>query len=113
MADHNFAPNTGLTSLINTTIYPPARRIRESGSLDGPATIRSIIENPLPDRALLGTSKQGGFRPVAFIFLSYFVTFVCVIRGLRIAGFACLALSTALSIGIFFHHTTSSLDLNF
>ena len=50
---------------------------------------------------------------MAFLFLSYLVTFVCVIRGQRAAAFAGLAISTVLSIGMFLHHTTSSLDLNF
>ena len=50
---------------------------------------------------------------MAFLFLSYFVTFVFVARGQRGAAFAGLALSTALSIGMFLHHATSSLKLNF
>ena len=50
---------------------------------------------------------------MAFLFLSYFAAFVCVLRGRRSAGIAWVAISTMLSIGMFLHHTTSSLDLNF
>ncbi len=50
---------------------------------------------------------------MAFLFLSYLATFACVIRGRRSAALAGLALSTALSIAMFLHHTTSGLDLNF
>jgi hypothetical protein len=51
--------------------------------------------------------------PMAFLFLSYLATFACVIRGRRSAALAGLALSTALSVAMFFHHTTSGLELNF
>lgn len=50
---------------------------------------------------------------MAFLFLSYLATFALVLRGRRAAAIASLAISTALSIAMFLHHTTSSLELNF
>ena len=50
---------------------------------------------------------------MSFLFLSYFLAFVLVLRGRKMAAFAWFALSTAMSIGMFLYHTTSSLNLNF
>jgi hypothetical protein len=50
---------------------------------------------------------------MAFLFLSYFVSFVFVIRGQRGPAVAGLALSTVLSLAMFLYHATSSLNLNF
>lgn len=50
---------------------------------------------------------------MAFLFLSYFATFLLVLRGRRAAAIASVALSTLLSVAMFLHHTTSSLELNF
>jgi len=50
---------------------------------------------------------------MAFLFLSYLATFLLVLRGRRAAAIAGVALSTLLSVAMFLHHTTSSLELNF
>jgi len=50
---------------------------------------------------------------MAFLFLSYFVTFVLVFQGKKKLAYGGFALSTLLSVMMFFYHTTSSLKLNF
>lgn len=50
---------------------------------------------------------------MGFIFLGYFVTFVLVATGRKGPAYAGFAVSTALSIGMYFYHATSSLGLNF
>ena len=50
---------------------------------------------------------------MAFIFLSYFITFVFVWKENKKWAYIFFILSTVLSIMMFFYHTTSSLNLNF
>lgn len=50
---------------------------------------------------------------MSLIFLCYLLTFVLIHKGKRKPAYLLLALSTALSLVMFWYHTTSSLDLNF
>jgi len=50
---------------------------------------------------------------MGFIFLCYLVNFVLIFKGKKKLAYLCFVLSTTLSLLMFWHHTTSSLDLNF
>jgi hypothetical protein len=65
---------------------------------------------PVRESALARTGVE---ENMAFLFLSYFVTFVLVFQGKKKLAYGGFALSTLLSVMMFFYHTTSSLKLNF
>ena len=48
---------------------------------------------------------------MSLIFLGYFLTLILVAQRMRKAAYVALVTSTVLSIAMFAHHTTSSLDL--
>lgn len=48
-----------------------------------------------------------------FLFLSYFVAFVFVLTKRKKPAYVFFALSILLSIGMYFYHATSTLNLNF
>ncbi len=50
---------------------------------------------------------------MAFLFLSYLVTFLFVWKHKKKWAYAFFALSTTLSILMFLYHATSTLNLNF
>lgn len=50
---------------------------------------------------------------MSLIFLCYFLTFGLVFKGRKKPAFIAFAVSTGLSILMFAHHTTSTLNLNF
>ena len=50
---------------------------------------------------------------MSLIFLCYFLTLMLVAQRMKKAAYVAFVTSTLLSIVMFAHHTTSSLDLNF
>jgi hypothetical protein len=50
---------------------------------------------------------------MGLIFLSYLATFLFVLKNDRRMAFVFFGLSTALSLAMFWYHTSSSLELNF
>jgi hypothetical protein len=58
-------------------------------------------------------SYRPGGDLMSLIFLCYFLTFGLVFKGRKKPAFIAFAVSTGLSILMFAHHTTSTLNLNF
>ena len=50
---------------------------------------------------------------MSLIFLAYLATFVLVLKNKRRLAYVVFGVSTALSLLMFWHHSSSSLELNF